>query len=275
MRNRPGMTLAEMLVGLVVASLLGASLIQLMVVQSQFFNRQEGRANARAVSRSATNLMIAELRMVEPTGGVMAASPTSIEFRVPFATGIVCQTSGTTTVMFPPMDSVLWAEGVKSNAMDGYAFLTSSGTYTYWPGSVSFGSASVSDCTGVGLSMVPGGAVVGIAPPAAGTTAGAPFFLYQRIQYSFANSVSVPGQIGLWRTILNRSLTEEVAAPFDSTAKFQFYVAGSNTPQASAPSPLSDLRGVELQLTARNERTQGGGAAELSPLATAVLFKNQ
>ena len=38
MQNRPGFSLTELLVGLVVASLIGASVVQMMTVQSQFFN---------------------------------------------------------------------------------------------------------------------------------------------------------------------------------------------------------------------------------------------
>ena len=79
MKNRPGFTLAELLVVMVVSSLIAASVAQLMTVQSQFMHRQEGRFNARAVARGPVGLMLADLRMVETDGGVLAASPTSIK----------------------------------------------------------------------------------------------------------------------------------------------------------------------------------------------------
>jgi Tfp pilus assembly protein PilW len=277
MRNRPGYSLTELLVGLVIASLIGASVIRLMTVQSQFFNRQEGRANARATSRSATNIMISELRLVEPLTGVLAATDKSISVRVPFAVGLICATNGTnTTVALTPMDSVVYGDGIAGSLVDGYGWRnTDTAPFTINGGTISIGAGSTATCTAAGITPVSGSQVITVAPPATGSLVASPMYLYQRITYSLTNSVSVPGEVGLWRTVVNRSVTEEIVAPFDTSAHFRFFVNGSNTSQTAVPSPVTDMRGIELRLTARNERTTSRVAAELTPLTTAVFFKNQ
>jgi prepilin-type N-terminal cleavage/methylation domain-containing protein len=280
MQNRPGFSLTELLVGLVVASLIGASVVQLMTVQSRFFSAQDGRSNARAVSRSATNIMITELRLIEPVNGMLAADRKSVSVRVPFAVGIVCgSTASKTTVILTPPDSIIWQEGIDANLIDGYGWRNSdTNPFTIYGGTISLTDPSTS---GLCASAVPpltppaGAKLVDIGPSAAGSQPGARIYLYQRITYSLANSVSVPGEVGLWRTYVNKSQTEEIAAPFDTAAHFEFYVNGSNTPQAAVPADLTTMTGLELRLTARNERTPSRVAAELTPLTTAVFFKNR
>jgi prepilin-type N-terminal cleavage/methylation domain-containing protein len=273
MRNRQGFSLAELLVGMVVAGIIAASVVQLMAVQSQFFNRQEGRSSARAVARSATNIMMADLRMLETSSGVVAAAANDITLRVPYAFGIVCGSSGTaTTVVLQPIDSVVAAEA----GFSGYAALDVNGNYNYAETgtSVTYVASPPALCTTNGITS-PGGRAVTVSPPAPGAVVGSPFFLFQRVTYTFGNSVSMPGRIGLFRTIVGRNLTEELVAPFDATARFRFYVAGSTVPQDNPPASLADLRGLELQLFARNERVTSAAAEELAPLTTAVFFKNQ
>ena len=73
----------------------------------------------------------------------------------------------------------------------------------------------------------------------------------------------------------NTNLHEELAAPFDASAHFRFYVDGSATAQTAVPSPVTDIRGFELHMTAFNQRSGGGGAAEETPLVTSIFFKNR
>ena len=273
MRNRPGFTLPDLLVTLVVMGVIGASLAQVMVVQSQFYSKQEGRSAARAVSRSASNIIMSDLRMIETSNGVVAATPTSLTLRVPYAMGIVCDNSGGgTDVTLPPVDSVILAEA----GFSGYAWRDASGNYNYVESGVSLGNGSAASCTANGLTAIAGGTMRRLAPPAPmAVVPGTPVFLYQRVVYSLTTSVSVPGSIGLWRTIVDRSLAEEIVAPFDSSAVFRFFVDGSPTAQAAVPSPLSDIRGIELQLTGINERAHNRNLEERTPYTTAVFFKNR
>lgn len=275
MKNRPGFTLPDILVSLVVMGVIGAALAQVMIVQSQFYSKHEGRSQARAVSRSATNLMLSELRMVEPTGGLIAVSSTSITLRVPYAMGMVCENAGgILTVAMMRLDTDARAEATPGNS--GYAWRATDGTYHYVLGKVTTGSGTCPTGTG-SIAPDPQGYVITIPNPPSGPIAGTPLFLYQRINYAFSTSVSVPGRIGLWRTALDRTsgAPEEVVAPFDNSAAFRFYVDGSNTPQPSPPVPLSGLRGLELNLISINERAANNNLEELAPYTTSVFFKNR
>jgi prepilin-type N-terminal cleavage/methylation domain-containing protein len=279
MKNRPGFTLAELLVVMVVTSLIGASIAQLMTVQSQFMHRQEGRFNARAIARGPTGLILSDLRAVETDGGIVAASPSSITLRVPVAQGISCGTSGTTlVVMVQPLDAVAYAEAFSAGGgYSGWAWTNASNVVNYNDTNAIPNFADYnSTCTAAGL-------VVPTAPLAFLTArlsssdavpAGGAVFFYQKINYAFGNSTSLTGRTALFRTVVDRSATEEISAPYDPASQFAFYVVGSATPQATAPADLTTIRGIELQLTGINERTTNVTDAERAPLRTAVFFKN-
>lgn len=281
MSNRHGFSLAELIVGLVVASLVSASIIQLMVVQSRFMTTQEGRANARAVSRGAIALVESDLRMVQTSGGVIAAAADSITLRVPFAVGIICGHTGTgqTDIMLPPIDSTVLNEGLANLA--GYGWRNSTNTLT-WVESGSMTAnigSNAGNCTSGSdpITAIPYNAdppVIARVPQIAGGYRGAAAFLHQRVTYRFEASTAVPGRIGLYRRRARAGTSEEVVAPFDAGAAFRFFSVGDATSQAAPPANLNDLRGVELYLAGVNERAPAGSVAEVSPLRTAVFFKN-
>ena len=272
MRSRPGFSLAETLVALAIMGVIGVALTRLMVSQSQFFNEQSSQMNARSVSRSATSMVIQELRMLDVGGGVVAASRDSMTIRVPYRMGVVCATSGNTTVSLLPVDSSMNATA----GFSGYAWRDSTtGVYTYQETGTTTGSGSASTCTTNYVTTLSGGTVLAVAPAApSNATPGTPIFLFQRVTYSFKASTSVPGTIGLFRRVVANNTEEELVAPFDTAAKFRFFDLNSATAQDAVPSPLNNMRGVELVLTARNEKPTRSGATT-SAYTTAVWFKNR
>jgi prepilin-type N-terminal cleavage/methylation domain-containing protein len=271
-RARPGFSLAETLVSLAIMGIIGVALTRLLVTQSQFFNEQSAQMNARSVSRSATSMVIQELRMLDVGGGVVAAAPDSMTIRVPFRMGIVCATAGVTTASFLPVDSSMNANA----ALSGYAWRdTTTGAWTYQESGVSTAAGVAATCTANNITTVTGGTVLTVSPAApGGATPGTPILLHQRVTYKFKASTSVPGTIGLYRRVVATNTEEELVAPFDTAAKFRFYDLNSATAQAAVPSPLSNMRGVELVLTAVNERPTRSGATT-SAYTTAVWFKNR
>jgi prepilin-type N-terminal cleavage/methylation domain-containing protein len=272
LRSRPGFSLAETLVSLAIMGIIGVALTRLLVTQSQFFNEQSAQMNARSVSRSATSMVIQELRMLDVGGGVVAAARDSITIRVPYRMGIVCATGGNTTASFLPVDSSMNATA----GFSGYAWRDSTtGAYTYQEAGATTGSGTASTCTTANITTVSGGTVLSVAPAApSAATPGTPIFLFQRVTYMFKNSASVPGTIGLFRRVVANNTEEELVAPFDTAAKFRFYDLNSASAQDAVPSPLSNIRGVELVLTAVNERPTRSGATT-SAYTTAVWFKNR
>jgi prepilin-type N-terminal cleavage/methylation domain-containing protein len=273
LRRASGYTMIELVVAMVVMGIVGAAIVRLIVAESRSFQGQDASQEARKVSRAAVNLMTSELRMLETGGGVAAASPTSITVRAPYAIGIVCNSS---TISTMPVDSLMFAQATFS----GYAWRDTLGAYTYVPGgSISAGSAS--NCTTQNITTLPGGKVVALSTNLpADALVGNPVMLYQTIRYFFGPSVLIPGRTGLFRQVsgnLSASAAEEIAAPFDSsTSRFKFYVLNVDTSQAAVPSPLSDIRGIELDLGGASRHTPRGRATPKSvPTETAVFFQNR
>ncbi len=266
-----GFTLLEMLITMLIVALIGSALMRLLLVQSDFTNQQEAVRSARAVSQGTLNFLLSELRMVEVSGGVEAATAKSVRLRVPYRFGIVCGTSGgTTTLSLLPTDSAT----VSNSTLSGYAWRATSGDYTYETG-VSIGSGSASACGAESITTLPGGQIFGISPATA-APAGTPAFLYQTVTYQFDNSTVVPGRVGFWRTPQATGVPEEIATPFDTTAAFQFYVLNASSPQSAPPADLGDLRGLQLLLNGASELTPQGKSSPVTfELSAAVFFKNR
>ena len=87
-KSRRGFTLIELMVGIVIFAIIGALFTKLLTVQGKFFDRQGMGNAARNVSRASLNRVVSDFRMIEATGGVIAASPTSLTLRIPFAIGV-------------------------------------------------------------------------------------------------------------------------------------------------------------------------------------------
>lgn len=278
MTGRRGFTLTELLVGMVLMGIVGVALTKLFVSQSRFYDRQSQMRRARFVTRTAINAAVSDLRMIEATGGVVSATTTQVTVRVPYAIGIVCaNTPVQTTLSLWPVDSTVYATA----GFGGYAWRDSVGNETY----VEAGSSLVSDaatvCTAANVTVLPGGRVVAVRPPLpaalpAVTAVGTPVFLIQRLTYEFKVSTTLPGRTALWRTVVGTGQTDELVAPFDSTASFGFFVVGSDTAQAAVPVPVNTMRGLQLKLAGQSERAPEGTSAPRQALAvTAVFFNNQ
>jgi prepilin-type N-terminal cleavage/methylation domain-containing protein len=276
---RRGFTLVEMLVGIVIFGIVGALFTQLLSTQGRFFDKQGMSNAARNVSRGALNRVVSDFRMVETTGGVLAASPTSITLRLPFAIGVVCSSNtASTAVSMLPVDSVIYnAEGFY-----GYAWRNAvTGMYTYVENPAAHDKTTGSNaCAGVLITTLPQGRAARITPVVAGSSLGTPVFLYRRVRYEFKASIAVPGKVGLFRSVIfpdGTEKTEELVAPFANTARFRFYVVGSNdVAQDLPPGTLSDIRGLELHLDGASEVIAAGeSSVETALFKTAVFFKNR
>lgn len=272
-RLRSGLSLPELLVSLVILGILATALVGLVRSQGRGADLRVQQRAARTVARSSANLLLSELRMVEPTGGVRALSATSVEFDVPFALALSCQTTPTVTVVsLLPVDSTLFANA----RPDGYAWRDGAGLYRYQSFATYTDGAAPTACAAARIRTLPGGREGRISPPLpAGAPNGSAVFLLQRLRYWFGPSVASPGGLALFRTRLSDGLEEEVASPFDSTARFRFFVAGSDSAQAMPPASLSNLRGLALDLVGLSERPRAGGTRpERASLRTLVYFAN-
>jgi prepilin-type N-terminal cleavage/methylation domain-containing protein len=278
--NHRGFTLIELLVGIVIFAIVGALFTRLLSTQGRFFDKQGMSNSARNVSRGSLNRLVSDFRMIETSGGVIAASPTSLTLRVPFAIGVVCAThpSGGTAVSMLPVDSVIY----NSPGFYGYAWRNAiTGAYTYVENPAAHDKTTGQNtCNGVAITTLTDGRAARITPQIAGSSLGTPVFLYRRIRYEFKASTAVPGKIGLYRTLIfpgGTEQAEELVAPFASTARYRFFVAGDNSTAYDAPpGDLKLLRGIELNLDGVSEvRAAGQSENEKAPFTTAVFFKNR
>jgi len=282
-RERRGFTLIELVIGMVIFGIVGALFTQLLTTQGRFFDKQNMGNAARNVSRASLNRVVSDLRMIEATGGMVSASSSAITARVPFALGVVCgtNTSGpgnTTAISLLPVDSVTYY----ADGFYGYAWRSATtGAYTYVEnGALQYKNTGQSLCGQVGITTLTSGLTARLSPIVTGSSLGTPLFLYRMIRYEFKASTAVPGKFGLFRTTILQNgteLSEELIAPFASTARFRFFVVGSESnAQDNPPAALSDMRGLEIHLDGLSERAVPGSASvESAPFTTAVFFKNR
>ena len=273
MKRRQGFTLVELLIGLILVSIIGTALTRVMLSQMRFFSTQSAQRAARSISRASLNILRGDLEMVEAGGGMISATNQKVVARVPYAVGVVCSGS---VVSLLPIDSLTAATA----EIHGYAYKDTSmtGAFTYVYNATPPATSSPSACTAVGVQIttLPGGQVVILSPALPPTaTTGAPVLLYQRISYEFKASSSVPGRLGLWRTV-EGGAADELAAPFDSTAKFRFFALNVDSSSVTVPSPVTTIRGIDLQLDAQAENlVSGRPALENAKLRTSIFFRNR
>jgi hypothetical protein len=256
-----------------------------MVSQTRFHDREAALRSARSIARGATNVLMADLRMVQDSGGVTAinASNKSITINVPYRFGVLCgNAAGVSVVSMLPGDSASLAfaqyagYGWRQRNTGRYRIVASNGTAPV----ASSNSTVCTTTAGINtISITPGstarsGAIMDISPQIASTVGpGSPVMFYQTITYSFAASSLFPGQYGLWRSV-SGGVTEELMAPFASTARFRYYTTTDDTSRTTAPS-LDALRGVAIVLDANGSRTPAGRTTTTqAKMVTSVFFKN-
>ena len=281
--RRRGFTLIELLVGMIISAIIGAAMVRVITNQTRFMDTQEAWRTARGVSRGSLNRLLSDFRMVEATGGLEAAAAGGKDFtvRVPYAFGVVCSSTGTaTTASLLPVDSTMFAGA----GFSGFAVRRNTGAYSYVTAGATLTSpGTASNCTGASITTLPAisGSPAGTVVNLGGTISPAPVagdlvFLFRRVRYEFKASVAVPGRTGLWRTLLGPNTTEELAAPFDTTARVRFYVLYATVAQTAVPSPLSDTRGFEFVLDGMSEATpRGSTRPKVSSVTTSVFFQNR
>lgn len=277
-RSRRGLSIAELLIGMVILAIVGMSLTKVMASQARYFDHQKTGNLARAVSRGPLNRVVSDLRMVEAGGGVISASATAIEMRVPYAMGVVCGPGPTNTythISLLPVDSTMYSRPGYS----GYAWRGGNGVYYYVADNTTKEVGTLSVCNNVQINSLTsaGARIIRIMPKLdSAATYGTPVFLFRDIRYWFGPSVSVPGTTALWRTRMEDNYVEELSAPYDGAAKFRFFVGSSLVAQANPPSDLTTIRGIEMNMTGMSERTPTGETQKKkAPFVTAVFFKNR
>ena len=271
LRRRSGLTIIELIVTLIILAIIGGGMVRMLTSQAEFYEHQGAGRNARSISRAAVNVLLSEMRMVEVPNGVVAAAPNAVTLRVPYAFGVYCGSpSGISTIALLPTDSAMLAEP----GFSGYAWRQRLGNYAYVEGGSSLQLPVPGTCVSAGITPI--AQRVGVTPVLpAGADVGTVVMLTRRITYAFAPSADIPGRTALWRRVDATGAQEELAAPFDATARFRFYRLNDNTAQDAVPA-LAEIRGFELVLDGASEATPRlTGAPQRAPLTTSVFFRNR
>ena len=287
-RKRKGFTLNEMLISMTILAVIGLAFTKILRYQTTYFAHETTLRTARTVARTATNLLLSDLRAVQDSGSVdsVASDAKLVRVLVPYRYGLVCATSGTTTtVSLLPSDS----SSAGMSVYKGFAFRNGTGRYTYiFPSNpttsdIPVTSSTPASCTGsasgqaqIGSVSVSGraGDIMDLkSASASGAIAIAPVFLFQKVSYSFRTSSVYPGSLGLWRNV-EGGANEELVAPFDTSARFRFYKTGDDTSRTTPPA-VSDIRGLELVLVAKAPRAASSNTnSNTVKMVTSVFFKN-
>jgi prepilin-type N-terminal cleavage/methylation domain-containing protein len=283
--ERRAFTLIEVIVSMVILGVIAVALTKMLQSQSRFYDEQTHKEQARSVARNAMNVLLSELRMVQDQGGVTSASSDgkTLEVIVPYQFGLYCGVNGTAiTVSMLPMDSAVVAMATyggfawRDSTTGSYNVVTPSDLLAQAPVT----STSPATCTGNGGSdaqiksvSVSGrsGQILDLQPLTLGITVGAPVFLWQKITYAFKASTTFPGAVALWRKVGTDD--EELLAPFDTSARFNYYTSGSDAVSATVPA-VGDIRGVQLVLNALSPNPVAGGSQAAANVVTSVFFKN-
>jgi len=281
---RHGFTLAEILIAMVLIGIIGAMFTRVLITQTRYFDQQNAKRNARSVSRSAMNVILSDLRMVQDSLGVDSLTDNGrlIRVRVPYWFGLVCNASaGALTVSLLPVDS-----SVAGMAQyNGYAVRDpNNGLYTYVPTATAPAPALAQSCTGnlLGQARIAtlsdngrSGTVVTLVP---GTVVAQPVsavFLWQRVTYSFQISNYFPGRWALYRQVGNRP-QEEIMGPFDGQSRFRIYTRGDDTSRTVfSLADTATVKGIDIVLTGVAQKLTGGYTnVQQSKMVSSVFFKN-
>lgn len=274
MRHRRGVSLIELLVAITVVGIIAASTTKLLLSNARSTEVRNAERDARAVSRSAINLLESELRMVDPFGVIAPTNDSTLTVLAPYAFGVVCIAGpgGTAMAVLPSFDDPA-SGGAQGHA--GWAWRGPNGNFIYEP-STSVGSDSPSACTSNGVTPVAGGRVVGLSAPSDTVPVGRIAFLYRQVTYSLRESTTFPGRRALFRTAGANGVAEELAAPFSTDSRLRFYVLNNLVPSDTVPTFLDHVRGIQFQLhgeSIRRPRTSSDVAR--APFVTAVFFQNR
>jgi prepilin-type N-terminal cleavage/methylation domain-containing protein len=290
---RRGMTLAEVIIALLLIGLVGAMFTKMLVAQGRFFNAQYAQRSARSVSRAPMNILLSELRMVQDRGGVADARADGkrVRLKVPYRFGVVCGSAGGATIaVMLPVDSAV------SATYAGWAWRAVDGTYSEVAAADPLGADSLRDVTGeaaeapctaarihkpvvtTAAGVTRPGRTLELRPDAPAPTI-SPVFLWQYVAYEFKASTAYPDRIGLYRIEADGTPAAkevELMAPFDTSARFRFFVPGQDTSQVDVPATVGTIRGLDLILNgaAAAAVAPGGSGPAVNKLTTAVFFKN-
>ena len=103
-RARPGFTLAEVMVTLLILGIVGGAIFRVLVKQQQSYNDTRKQADMQREIRLTSSYLPGDLRSLSSAGGdVIQMDENKIEFLANIGSGIICDKTSTTHFAVPPL----------------------------------------------------------------------------------------------------------------------------------------------------------------------------
>jgi prepilin-type N-terminal cleavage/methylation domain-containing protein len=294
--RRAGFSFVELLVALVISSILGLVVFQVLLSQGRFNRMFSAREEVQQNVRTGLDVLASDLRAVGPGqpqqgAGIVAADANALQLRVVRAWGYVCGlNSGRLVVMFP--DAAVGALATVAGARDSLAYTISAGGQWAFEQVSDLTSANLGDAESLcntALTPIPTYAAATWtsspvraynAPNASAAVAvGQQVYLFDRVNYSVG--ADPQGRVpGLWLLRGDDAQVHPLAGPLPDGQALGFTYFGRNSTDPPMTVPLAtqaardDVFRVRVRLeTVSSGRISGRTDTEVESLD--VLLRNR
>ncbi|MDQ3674519.1 MAG: prepilin-type N-terminal cleavage/methylation domain-containing protein, partial [Gemmatimonadota bacterium] len=182
MRARPGFTIIELMISMMIGLVVLGAVYKLMITQTSGYGKQRELADVRETARSGSTLLSRDLRhAASGGGGVVAMSPSSITLRSIRGVGIVCAKHPTL-----PRYALSRTAGKIESTADDSAVVYQVGREKWQ--AVKVTGVGTPAAMGIAACAWPGSPVPSLVIEVATNTnsikVGAPFRAFRRVQYA-------------------------------------------------------------------------------------------
>lgn len=279
-RRVGGFTLIEVMIALVLTGLLSVLILDFVLGQATFGERQAAHQDAQQSARGSMEILGSELRAVPP--GSIETWPleeSAITFRTARAWGVLCAempASGTVDVAF----AAGTFPGSYQNDSDrwGLDVPLGGGLREGVPATAEIRTIDQHDCeeaAPVGIGADPGGVQVyrfTFSGATGGIAANTAVAVFERVTYSNASpAIATPGITGTW---LRRN-SQPLAGPLDTTRADNGFRLRHLGEGATAPAAVQDIRKIIVTVAAASRTKPNGGKAVTETDSMLVYLRNQ
>lgn len=282
--SRRGYTLVEILIGLVLASLIGGAVYRVMVESQRITRSLNGRVDAQQSARTAAMYLSTALREVAASeGDIVVADATELRFRAMRWTGITCtalaSASGNLTVTL--RNTQTWGYRAPSAASDSLILFNENDPETRADDAWLFGGISAvttgQTCTdgsaGTQLTFAITAGSGGNAAALAGFTVGSPARGFQHEELTLYTATGGSRWLG-YRTMASGGTwtdVEPLVGPLTSAGLALAYYDTLGT----ATTNLARIASVGVTVRSQSiERTTGGAANLSDSVVTRIAVRN-
>lgn len=272
-QGRPGFTIIELLVSMVIGLIVLGSVYQLMITQSGGYGKQRELADVRETARSGTTLLSWDLRHAASGGSrVVAMGPNSISLRSVRGVGVVCAKHPTL-----PRYALWQTAGRIEAAPDDSALVFQIGRDKWQR--VKLNSVGTPAAMGIASCAWPGAPTPDLVIEVAVNTksdtiaikVGAPFRSFRRVEYA---QYSLNNRWWLGRKVGAATGYEQLTGPLlaSSGLSLSYYdTLGAPTANPSVVGTVAFTLNAESYKKARH--TSGAYAYQRDSLSTKVLLR--